>query len=197
MRSALSPSPALAVTLAGSLMLPLLAAGPSAAAEVVSTSSDPAGDVSIDRDVAGLSDRNRRSIDLGGLEVRRTGAGGLRLAVDLARLAPVDARWDQLVVVRLRDRDDDGLTRVFLTSVPDQRPFVASRTTDGDAEPEVTCEVGVSRAERSATVVARVPAPCAAPARARGTLQVVTTRVGEEEQPWSGDQLRVRPLRPV
>lgn len=189
-------APSLTAALAGSLLLPVVAAGPSGAAEVVSTSSDQRGDVSIARDVPGLSDRNRRSIDLSGLEVRRTAAGGLRLAADLARLAPVDARWDQLLVVRLRDRDEDGSTRVFVTSVPGQAPSVASRTTD-DAGTEVTCEVGVVRAERSATVVARVPAACAAPARARGTLQVVTTRTGEDQRPWSGDQLRVRPLRPV
>lgn len=171
---------ALAAGLTGASMTP------SAALEAPAPyqDTDGAGDVKITRK-DGLPDRQRRSIDLGSVQIVRDAANReVGLVVDLRRVTG-STRFDQTVTVVLGSDTVGGAVR-FSPSPGDRRSGIAGRFEDGGQEKR--CRGLVTRVSDGGVVRTSVPYRCV-PDVPVSVTTVAATQPDRGGRPWSYDLL--------
>jgi hypothetical protein len=182
--------PALAVAAA---LVAALVASPAQAApgDMIVSQTDARGDVRLLSDDGGLTDAQRRSIDMRKVTVTEQ-AGGVRFSVKLKQLTTA-RKFDQIVEVRLLPDNDDDFWSTTVGFSPQNRTsgyaFYAP-TLDGDdvvsCDPLITV---VRRAKR--TVHIDVPTKCLPKERARIEVGSFTGEFRGEGVGYSRDRLNV------
>ncbi len=173
----------------------LLATSPSVAhaapGDTVVSVTDPAGDVKLYNDDGGLSDKQRRSIDLRKLTVKERAGGDMRFIVKLKQLT-TSRRFDQIVEVRLLPTDPDAFWSATVGMSPQHRNLAYafySPTLDGDDT--VSCDpLRAKVREARRTVSVDVPKRCLPKDPARVRVGSYTGHFRSEGVGYSRDRLK-------
>lgn len=186
----------LTATLMATLVSSMAVLVPAAAAsgarvDPVVAASDPTGDVRIFHRADGLSDGQRRTIDVSAFTVTPVGdQGDLRFDVTIARVTG-SHRFDQMVFVRLVPPAGSEATWETQIGFSPQKPdwAYATRYLD-DTGRYRNCEPLVSQG--TGTVVSLdVPAKCIPAQEAAIRVELLTGRFRTDANPWSRDRVPV------
>ena len=182
------------LTLAAALATLALVAPSAQAApgDVIVGQADARGDVRLRGNDGGLSDAQRRSIDMRKVTVSET-AGGVRIVVKLKELTTA-RKFDQIIEVLMLPDNDEDVWSATVGFSPQNRALgyaFYSPTLDGDDV--VSCDplaTVVRRAKR--TVQIDVPSKCLPKERARIVVGSFTGTFRGEGVGYSEDRLNVR-----
>lgn len=159
--------------------------------DVIVSQGDARGDVRLRADDGGLTDAQRRSIDLRKVTVKER-AGGVRIAVKLKQLTQART-FDQILEVRMLPDNDEDIWSAVVGFSPQERTrgyALYAPTLDGDDV--VSCDplaTVVRRAKR--TVQIDVPAKCLPKKPARIVVGAFTGEFRGEGVGYSSDRLNV------
>lgn len=185
--------PSLALALAGALAATAVAAPSAQAApgDVIVTQTDARGDVRLRGYDGGLTDAQRRTIDIRKVTVQER-AGAVRMIVKLKKLTTA-RKFDQIIEVRMIPDNDDEFWSATAGFSPQNRAMgyaFYSPTLDGDDV--VSCDpltAVVRRAKR--TVHLDVPSKCLPKDAAKIIVGAYTGTFRGEGVGYSQDRLNV------
>lgn len=183
--------PAAAVTALAAVSGPASAAAPEEP-RVISTGVDAWDDVRVYRRVAGLGRSDRRSIDLRRVTVVERTDDAHRLTVRVARLAPTDADFEQMVFFRFDDPATGDRYHVGFSQTG-VGGWAHHETADGSGG--ASCELdGVRRRPARGTLSVVVPETCTAPAGSAVRVTSATGFLNTDADLWSRDRQRALDL---